>query len=88
MASTILIAPLEKFDFKKPDSRLKWHHRFKLFLSALGLDKESDTRRVNTLLYCLGEDAEDILVSMNISDKDRKKYENVVWAFEAHFKIQ
>ena len=88
MASSIPIAPPEKFDFKKPDGWPKWHRRFEQFLSASGLEKESDTRRVSTLLYCLGEDAEDVLASTNIADEDRKKYDKVVSAFEVHFKIR
>ena len=39
-----------------------------------GLDKEDEGRQVSTLLYCLGEEAHDVLTSTSISAKDRKKY--------------
>ena len=39
---------------------------------ASGLSKEDEERQVSTLLYCLGEEADDVLTSMNIStEKER-----------------
>ena len=63
---TVSFTPPQPFDFKKPDEWEKWKKRFELFLSASGLDKEEETRKVSTLMYCLGEDSEGVLVSMNI----------------------
>ena len=73
MATNIPIIPPEKFDFKKPDEWLKWKCGFQHFLSASGLDKDK-AGQVSTLLYCLGDEAHDVLTSMSISDTDRKKY--------------
>ena len=47
---------------------------FEQFRIALGVAEEAEECQVNTLLYCLGDDAEDILHSTNISEEDRKKY--------------
>ena len=58
---------------------------FEQFLSASGLDKESDKRKVSTLLYCLGPDADDVLTSTNI---DRKKYLKVIEKSDAYFRVQ
>ena len=87
-ARTVPIAPPEKFDFKRPDEWLKWRRRFDQFLSASGLDKEEESRRVSTLLYCLGDDAEDVLASTHISTDDRKDYSKVIAKFDEHIKIR
>ena len=70
---TVPFTPPQPFDFKKPNEWEKWKRRFELFLSASGLDKEEETCQVSTLMYCLGEDAEGVLVSTNIGDDDHKK---------------
>ena len=36
-----------------------------------GLSQEFEERLVNTILYCLGEEAKDILVSTNIGETER-----------------
>ena len=46
----------------------------KQFWSAAGLQDDSTTKQVNTLLYCLGEEAESVLMSTNITDEDQKDY--------------
>ena len=88
MAASIPIQPPQQFDFKKPDEWAKWKRRFEQFLSASGLDKEDDARKVNTLLYCLGEEAEGVLSSTGISDESRKKYADVIAKFEEHFQVR
>ena len=37
-------------------------------MSASGLDKEDDVRKISTFLYRIGDEAEDILVSTNNTD--------------------
>ena len=44
--------------------------------------------QVSTLLYCLGEEAEDILTSTNISDDQRKQYEAVLSKFDSSFGVR
>ena len=43
-----------------------------------GLLRESEECQVNTLLYSLSEEAEDILTLTNIGKEDRKKYDSVL----------
>ena len=88
MANSIPVAPPEQFDFKRPDEWLRWKRRFEQFLCASGLDKEGDERKIGTLLYCLGPDADDVLTSTSIGDEDRKKYAQVVAKLDAHFKVR
>ncbi len=63
----------ELFDFKQPDNWPKWKKCFEQFRVASGLSKEDEPRQVSTLLYCLGEEADNILTSTNIKNDDRKK---------------
>ena len=51
---------------------------FKQFRMASRLSSRSEERKVNTLLYALGEDAEDVLLSTNILEDNRKKYAEVM----------
>ena len=48
---------------------------------------EDEEGRISTLLYCLGEDANGVLSSTNISEESRKKYMDVLAKFDAHFKV-
>ena len=56
---------------------LKWIRRFERFRMASGLDKESEESQVNTLLYSMGEEADDIVQSLGILGADQKKYDVV-----------
>ena len=51
------------------------------------LSAEGEERQISTLLYCLGEEADDVLTSTNISDESRKKYMEVLAKFDAYFKV-
>lgn len=84
---TLPLTPPQSFDFKKPNEWVKWRRRFEQFLCASGLDKEDETRQVSTLMYCLGDDAEGVLTSTNISDDDRKKYKSVMAKLDDYFKV-
>ena len=52
------------------------------------MDKENNERKVSTLLYRLGPDANNVLTSTGIGDDDRKKYSKVVEKFDVHFKVR
>ena len=43
---------------------------------------------LSKLLYCLGEEADDVLTSTNISEKDRKKYDSLMAKFDNFFKVR
>ena len=83
-------APLQPplpFRFDCPEEWPKWRRRFEQFRVASGLSKEDEERQISTLLYCLGEDADDVLTSTNISNESRKKYTDVLAKFDAHFQV-
>ena len=79
------IAPPEKFDFHQPDTWPKWIRRFERYSQASGLAAKGDESQVNALVYCMGEEADDIMSSFGLSDEDSKKFETVKTKFEAHF---
>ena len=87
MTSTRLPPPGE-FNFSKPDEWPKWRRRFEQYRWASGLDAESETRQVDTLLYCLGDEADSVLASTNISSDDKKKYEKVIEKFDSYFRVR
>ena len=86
--ASIRLQPPEPFDFKKPDEWLRWKRRFQQFRLASGLQDESDERQVSTLLYCLGDEAEDTLLSTSITEEERKKYDEVLSKFDTFFKVR
>ena len=77
----------EKFSFK-PEEWCRWIRRFERFRVASELNKRDEERQVNTPVYSMGDDADDILQSFDLSETDRKKYKNVKDKFEGQFVIK
>lgn len=86
--ASIHLQPPKPFNFRSPDEWPKWKRRFEQFRSALALEGENEVRQVSTLLYCLGEEAGDILTSTNITEEGHKKYNTVVKHFYDFFKVR
>ena len=79
------ILPPEKFDFSQLEQWPRWYRRFERFRQASGLTSKSEENQVNTLIYTMGDEADDILYSFGLTKTDRKKYDTVSDKFEAHF---
>ena len=79
--------PPEKFDFKQPDEWPRWLKRFEQFHIASGLSAESQARQVNTLLYCLEEEGENLLHSTNITE-EMKEYSSVGQKLNGFFQVR
>ena len=62
--------------------------RFQQYRSASGLVDDPETRQVDTLLYCMGGQADSVLASTNITEDDRKKYQKVIDKFDTHFGVR
>ena len=88
MAGTIQLRVPEAFSFNKPDEWLKWHKRFEQFRVASRLSAEGQARQVSTLLYCMGEEAEDVLTSTNVTTDEKEDYETVLGKFNEYFKVR
>ena len=84
MASYQVPAP-KPFNFSTPEEWPKWIRRFERFRQASGLSEKSSANQVNTLVYTMGDVADDILTSFGLSEEDKAKYDVVVEKFEAHF---
>ena len=85
MASTYQVALPEPFKFKTPEDWLKWIRRFEWFRCTSGLDKKSQEIQVNTLVYSMGDEADDILSSFHLPLEDKVKYDIVKEKFEGYF---
>ena len=57
--TSLRLDPPAPFDFTHPDKLPRWKRRFQQFQLASGLTSKSEERQVSTLLYCMGEAAED-----------------------------
>ena len=66
------VPPPEPFDFSTPDEWPKWLRRFQRFRMASGLASEEEETQVNTMIYCMGDKADDILRSFQLSAADKK----------------
>ena len=75
--ATFNVPPPENFNFSRPEEFEQWSIRFNRFIIASGLDEKSKEVQVNTLLYCMGKNADDIFKSFNLSAEHAKDYEIV-----------
>jgi len=71
------LAPPEQFNFTQPDEWPKWIRRFERLREASGLDRKAQSNQVNTLLYSMGDKADDILCSLNLTVDEKRSYETV-----------
>jgi len=85
MAASYQVTHPEPFNFTHPEGWPKWIRCFVCFCMALGLSTQDDEAQVNTLIYSMGDEADDILRSLALSAEDRKKYDVVKEKFDGHF---
>ena len=79
------IAPPAPFNFSRTDEWPRWIRRFERFRQASGLVEKSEENQVNTLIYTMGDAADDIFQAFMLQDEDKKKYEVVKEKFEKHY---
>ena len=87
MASFQVTAP-ESFNFTRPEEWPKWIRRFERYRLACGLNGKSEEMQVNALIYYMGDQADDILISFGLSAEDKKKYNAVTQKFEGYFVLR
>ena len=87
MATYQLSAP-DQFDFTKPSQWPTWLQRFERFRRASKLSDDPQPRQVDSLIYTMGEKAEDIFKSFNLSDEDSVDYDVVANSFTDHFVVK
>ena len=82
------LQPPGSFNFHKPEEWSKWSKRYDHYRLASGLSTATAAKQVSTFLYCLGEDAEDFLVSMGVTEDDRATYNAIKARFDAFFEVR
>ena len=87
MATTALKTPKE-FPFNKPEEWGKWKARFQQYRLASGLSNKAAKCQVSTLLYCMGEEAEDVLNATGITTAEKEVYQTVLDKFDGHFQVR
>lgn len=87
MATYQVSAP-EQFNFSKPEQWQQWIRRFTRFRQASGLSEKDDETQVNTLIYTMGSGAEDILVSLKLSETERGEYKTVEKKLNDYFVVR
>ena len=75
--AAVQICPPDNFDFSNTANWPKWIRRFEQFRLASCLNEKSEEYQVNSLLYTLGDEADDILSVLPLSEDDKKKYDTV-----------
>ena len=53
-----------------------------------GLNADPELKQVSTFLYCMGEEAEVVLASTNITVEERKAYATVCQKFDEFFQVR
>lgn len=83
--ATYQVSLPERFNFSRPEEWPKWIRRFERFRYASDLKGQSEESQVHTLIYSMGDEADDILSSFKLSSDDLKKYETVKKKFDDYF---
>nr|XP_054749950.1 uncharacterized protein K02A2.6-like [Lytechinus pictus] len=65
----------------------KWARRFERYRTASGLAAKPDGEQVSTLLYAMGDCADDIIVSLGVEEKSAK-YDEVITALNKYFNVR
>ena len=81
----VRISPPENFAFTRPEEWSKWIRRFERFRNASGLAEKEQPTQIHTLVYTMGDEAEDILTSFRLTEEQGKTYATVVERFHRHF---
>ena len=64
----------------------KWIQRFERFHKATRLDKGSGENQVNTLIYTMGEQADDVFISSELTTEQEKNCDKVKEKFENYLR--
>lgn len=79
------VEPPEAFNFAETQTWPRWIRRWERFRVVSGLDGKPEAFQINSLIYAMGDEADDILASLPLSDADKEHYETVREALESHF---
>ncbi|XP_033756224.1 uncharacterized protein LOC117338969 [Pecten maximus] len=80
--------PPEKLNFKVPEEWLKWEKRFQRFRVASSLVEQDQALQVYTLIYAMGQEAEEIFSAFELSEEKSKTYQVVKERFDSYFIVR
>ena len=72
--ASLQLKPPAAFQFSKSEEWRKWKSRFEQFHLASRFLEASEECQVSSLLYCMGEEAADVLDTTDVSKENKKKY--------------
>ncbi|KAL3255515.1 hypothetical protein MRX96_017421 [Rhipicephalus microplus] len=75
----------EKLDFRRPEEWKRWSTQWERYRVISGLKKQDDETQVNTLIYAMGREAEDVVASLEFSDAEKLIHDAVTRSFAKHF---
>ena len=83
--SSYHVSPPEPFTFSRPEEWQKWIRRFERFRQASGLSEKGEATQISTLIYSMGDEADDILRSCTLTEEVRAQYTGVRDALGDYF---
>ena len=86
--AALQINPPENFTFSTPSNWSKWKTRFERYRIASGLSSKTGKDQVNSLIYIMGEQAEDIFCSFGLSETEQANFDIVLNKFNNHFVLK
>jgi len=87
VTQTLVQCP-DQFDFSTPGDWPKWKRRFQRYRKASGLTAKTDEEQVDTLIYLMGDQADDVLLTLGLTEGDKTKLQKVLDAFEKYFIVR
>ena len=73
----------DKLNFSKTKEWPRWLKRFERYLSVTGIT--SADQKINTLIYAMRPQAEDVMLMFGLAANEAKKYDMIREKFESHF---
>ena len=80
--------PPDSFDFSKGEMWPNWIRRFERFRTLSELIDKDEVTQINTLIYTMGDQAEDILNSFKLNATQLKEYKTIKEKFDSHFVVR
>ena len=65
------VPPPKSFNFVNPEEWPNWIRYFERFRQASGLSEKSSANQVNTLIYTMGDHADNILSLFSLSEEEK-----------------
>ena len=80
--------PPDSFDFSKGKTWPNWIRRFERFRTLSELNEKDEVTQINTLIYTMGDQAEDILNSFKLNATQFKEYKTIKEKFDSYFVVR